>query len=140
MEPQCHPKLSNDIDLETQQASFFDTSQESSTQLLKTSNPKRPVVLSDVIERAGDASPAKPPTPRPPPQPKAFAKAKTKTESPSSISQSERQEISQQNEQLLRSMAAEEVLALQEEMRSSIPEAFLRKLQEKIEQQQRQRQ
>ena len=129
MEPQCHPRLENETDLEAQQAAFFDSSLDSSAKLVKSSNPKRPAVLSDVIERSNEQAtkPVTPPTARPPPQPKLFSKPKP------SVATSELQEISKQNDELLASMSSEEILALQEEMRTSIPESFLRKLEHKRE-------
>jgi hypothetical protein len=128
MEPHCHPKLENNIDLETQQAAFFDSSWDSSATLVKSSrnSPHRPVVLSEVVERDWQQQPAKPvlpPTARPPPQPKLFSTPPNPT--------SEHQEISQQNVTLLHAMSDEQILALQEEMRASVPESFLRKLENK---------
>lgn len=130
MEPQCHPRLENETDLEAQQAAFFDSSLDSSAKLVKSSNPKRPVVLSDVIERSNEQAtkPVTPPTARPPPQSKLFS-----TKPKPSVATSELQEISKQNDELLASMSKEEILALQEEMRTSIPEFFLRKLEHKRE-------
>ncbi len=88
MEPQCHPKLENETDLETQQAAFFNSSTDSSVKLLKTSNPKRPVVLSEVVERSSEqlTKPIQAPTVRPPPQPKQFSKQTKASNEKSEIS------------------------------------------------------
>lgn len=133
---ECHPKIVASPDLEAEQEAFFNEAIESSAKLVKSSNPQRPQVLSEVVERSSEKKVA-PPTPRPAPQPKLFRKPAAKTEKAEPKVQVKTEEavdleeISRENERLLESMSKEEIFALQQEMYSSIPESFLEKLNKK---------
>lgn len=135
---ECHPKIISSPDLEAEQTAFFNDGTESCATLVKSSNPQRPQVLADVVERSTEKK-ITPPTPRPAPQPKLFRKPE-KTEKTGKVEKAEEaveekqvdlQEISRENQRLLESMSKEEILALQQEMYSSVPESFLHKLNKK---------
>ena len=135
MDPSCHPKLrvdSSEDALLEEQNDFYLTGAVPCVKVISrrpegteaaTKSTLKPVLLDEIIERPVNKSTILPPKPR-------GAESKPVIREPSTVltgdfMSAELQEISAENDRKLEAMKSEEIMALQEEIKQSLPEKYI---------------